>query len=500
MKRISFGNSFLIVIGFLALYIQPIYLNYPIYYDSGVFSYVGSIINHGKLPYLDAWDHKGLWIYFYNAIGLRLWNGEVRGIYILEYLLTVSSLFIALKLLINTVNFRKNIIQTSLIGLIGSYALFFEGGNLPETIVFPWQMIFYTLAFYVINCGDNLKKKALFILAVIAAISIATAILTRPNNALGILLLTLFLFYKEGRYFKKYLFIFQILVFIPVTYYVISNGLLFEMKTNYIDYNFYYSHMDFYSRIKNSIFFTSVLFLSPLGLVLISRVIAFIVLNSISTWKKSKFISIIKNKNFIFFIIFVVDFLSQMVSGRVGSGYLHYSIIIIPSLFILTIIVGSLNGEVISNARWMVNKDIFYKSAIVLFSMLFVIRFNYTAYNHFYHLTDIKNEMVESIKKYSNPDDKIYVSWADAWIYVAAKRYCFTRFFYPIPVQQSAFDGRDRLAVLKDDYVKSPPKILVSWRNELFDKDVSIEYLRDNFSNNYVLAESNNYYSIYVKK
>jgi hypothetical protein len=499
LKKIGIPYIIIIVVGILLLYVQPIYFNYPIYYDSGVFSYVGSIINNSKLPYIDAWDHKGLWIYFYNAIGLKLWNGEIRGVYILEYLSVVFSLLISIKLITKDNKLNPKIIQIYLISLIGSYALFFEGGNLPETIVFPWQLLFYTLAFCVLNGNGVPSRYSLFFLALLAGAAIFVALLTRPNNAIGIIVLTVFLFFKHDSFFKTCFLLISFLILTSVSYYVISHNLQYEMKVNYIDFNLYYSHMDFFKRCKNALIFTSLLLLSPIGIVTIIAV-ASTIYSFTSKIKVPSIRFLILNKNAIFLFVLIVDFLSQMVSGRVGRGYLHYTIIVLPALFVVLLVIGYFRGTALAKEDEPSVKVISFQVASFIFSGLAIFYFNYSAYVNFYHLTTVKNELISSIQKHTVDTDKIYVSWADAWIYVASRRYSFTRFIYPTPIFLSAFDGRDRLAILMNDYNKSPPEILVDWNKELFVKDISIQYLNVRFMKDYTVIESNSFYSIYKLK
>ena len=40
-------------------------------YDAGVFNYVGMVIQHGGMPYVDVFDHKGPLIYLINALAVE---------------------------------------------------------------------------------------------------------------------------------------------------------------------------------------------------------------------------------------------------------------------------------------------------------------------------------------------------------------------------------------------------------------------------------------------
>ena len=62
----------------------PIRRNYYPSNDSSIFSYIGSVIRAGGLPYVDAWDHKPPLIFYLNALGLALSDGRLIGVWILE--------------------------------------------------------------------------------------------------------------------------------------------------------------------------------------------------------------------------------------------------------------------------------------------------------------------------------------------------------------------------------------------------------------------------------
>ncbi len=51
--------------------------------DSAVYQYIGHLILAGKVPYVDAFDHKGLYLYFINALGYRI--SPKIGIWVIDY-------------------------------------------------------------------------------------------------------------------------------------------------------------------------------------------------------------------------------------------------------------------------------------------------------------------------------------------------------------------------------------------------------------------------------
>ena len=63
--------------------------------DSNYFLYFAELVlYHGKTPYLDIYDHKGMFHIFIDMAGLLMGNGSRHGVWALEILFTSASLFL----------------------------------------------------------------------------------------------------------------------------------------------------------------------------------------------------------------------------------------------------------------------------------------------------------------------------------------------------------------------------------------------------------------------
>ena len=51
--------------------------------DSAIYQYIGYLISQGKVPYVDVFDHKGIYFYFINTI--RIFIITKSNLYILNF-------------------------------------------------------------------------------------------------------------------------------------------------------------------------------------------------------------------------------------------------------------------------------------------------------------------------------------------------------------------------------------------------------------------------------
>jgi len=498
------------------LYIQPIYFNIPIYYDSGVFAYVGSIINYGGLPNIDAFDHKGGWIYLINSYGLRLFGGEFRGVYVVELTLITFSLIFSLFFINKAIKNNLLALAVAFVALIASYGFLFEGGNLPETIMFPWQILFYSFSAYVLTLSQP-KKWQILALVIFALLAIYVGIFTRPNNAVGTIVLAVILCFNLSCTFFIFLTIFGLIIGCLIAYMINSLGLSHDMFNQYIQYNLYYSGR--YSppdRLINAMSLLLRVSLLPLGFFIAFTLwgrfplrngfINFVSAIQFRLCKPYLFLNWIKNINsgnilYVFFIVTIFDTLSQLVSGRFGAGYFHYAIITLPGFFIFSVFLQDYFFR--QNFFELKYYKFYFKQIIVIILMLLisVAYFNRFAHRHLlYKDSEVVNKLVDDIKNNTSPGDLIYVSYADAWIYVISKHKSFSRYFYPNAVLQVDFDGKDRVSEMLNEYKKSPPSLLVVWKSSSFEEAFSIEKLREKLVTDYYLKISEPEYSIYLRK
>ncbi len=67
--------------------------------DAGVFLYVGQAITKGLTPYVDAWDHKGIVVYWVNAAASLLSPNSLWGIWIINLVLLLTTVIASFQLI-----------------------------------------------------------------------------------------------------------------------------------------------------------------------------------------------------------------------------------------------------------------------------------------------------------------------------------------------------------------------------------------------------------------
>lgn len=131
-KPMNFKSTFIyLFLALLALLVEisfiQTYYNLPDT-DSGVFLYFGQQIIQGDIPYRDMWDHKGPVIYYINAIGVLIGRGSIWGLYVIEYLSLLCSLFLGYSVMRRAFGLIPAIFSSIL--LLFGYYYVIEHGNL----------------------------------------------------------------------------------------------------------------------------------------------------------------------------------------------------------------------------------------------------------------------------------------------------------------------------------------------------------------------------------
>ena len=148
----------------------------PYYNDPSTFVVMGKAMVEGKTPYLEIFDHKGLYI-FYETI-LYAFMGKLGIFLTMTLFITVSLVFLALTLKELELGHR-----TTFVGLMLFTAIYVFFGQFPgdaDLIVMVGMIMFY---FYFKGYKNN-NDLYYLIACLLAGVSAGIALNIRPSDAM----------------------------------------------------------------------------------------------------------------------------------------------------------------------------------------------------------------------------------------------------------------------------------------------------------------------------
>ncbi|HEX9017548.1 MAG TPA: glycosyltransferase family 39 protein [Anaerolineaceae bacterium] len=169
--------------------------------DSGIFLYFGAQILHGKLPFVQLWDHKPPLVFYLDALGFLLSGGSRWGVWALEVLSLLAASLCAFGFLRRYFGRWAALLAVS--GMLVSLSFVLEGGNLTEEFALPFQfaalLLFagmedgrrpgwrgYVLG-VAMGCAFLLKQTLVGVWLAIGIYLLAAALFTRAYRGLWIL-------------------------------------------------------------------------------------------------------------------------------------------------------------------------------------------------------------------------------------------------------------------------------------------------------------------------
>ena len=213
--------------------------------DSDIFQYIGFAMTKGKIPYTDYFDHKGLFLYWIEAIGYIL--NPYWGVFLLQIVNLSIVIFVWHRILeeLPNVYARWSAIFLCLLALYAYYS----SGNLTE----EWSLLPISYPF-LLYFRNQRNQKIHFSNSQLLAVGLCVGILIliRPNNVaplIGLLLYCLFisLWKKEFNYIGSSIGLIFVGFLVPIIFTVVymlivggKQGLL-DMIYGTIGFNMEYS-------------------------------------------------------------------------------------------------------------------------------------------------------------------------------------------------------------------------------------------------------------------
>jgi len=231
---VTFGNG-------ISSFLYSTFRIDPFTSDPDFFYFTGSLLLKGKIPYIDFFDHKGLYVFYFHALG-ELLGGRV-GLYFLE-LVWLIPVFYFFALTCDELRFSKKLTFLMSLFFVTVLIAQFSGGSDEEV-----ELPFISLALYFyIRALNRSSDKDFMIGNILWGVSAGVCLNLRPSDCM--FALSAVIFYGVHMLTKRrYLIVLRdaalcvgaiIVVSIPPYVHAISQGFLTPMFDAVILSNFSY--------------------------------------------------------------------------------------------------------------------------------------------------------------------------------------------------------------------------------------------------------------------
>lgn len=442
------------------------------YTDSSVFKTVALMMEHGYMPYMDSFDHKGPILYILNYLGNRV--SYYRGIWVIEIIFLSFTFYFLYKISRLTCNTVASIIVTFIaLSLLFGY---YEGGNFTEEYAMPCIAIaIYIFLDYLLN--NKISKIRL----AVSGICFGIVLMLRPNMisiwVVYCLIISLSLARKRAIFewicFIIYFLIGVATIVIPIVIWLSINGDLYYCIHDYIIFNMKYTSVEGGIALLSSKWSSFFNFFNTTVYIVAFFSLLFHI-------KETKIINIPYTIYLIITIIFMV--MSGMSCG-------HYGMILVPAvIYPISLVFSDIEKIEETNMQ----KVLFLLVSLYSLSMIIIpnwvttiegIVLKYETKND-NHLGDSTNNIVNLIVDRTEENDEISVYGNWDIIYVLSNRVHATRYSYQFPIGQV-------MPEIMEEYMKDLenelPKVIVIEPGRL---DENIQQFL--YKNNYQLLYSSN--------
>ena len=160
----------------LASFIYPHIGMQPYYNDPSTFVIMGKEMMTGKTPYIEIFDHKGLYIFYVTALYAYL--GKFGVFLVMSLMMTISLIFLILTL--RELKYSWRLTLVGLLFFVSLYVFFAQFPGDADVVVRSGMVMFY---FYV--KGYKNEKDIFYLLAcLLAGVSAGIALNIRPSDAM----------------------------------------------------------------------------------------------------------------------------------------------------------------------------------------------------------------------------------------------------------------------------------------------------------------------------
>jgi hypothetical protein len=429
--------------------------------DSAVYTYIGWAMAHGKVPYVQLWDHKGPLLYLIERLGACVPSPGL-GCMLLDFLACAFSTWILLWILNQWVSFRTLLVLA--IAFVFSAAHYGSGGNMTET----WAVLFLAFAHFAALQAALARWNRY--LAALAAASTAAILLIRPNMIVFAALATVYILAAAWKDRGPREFLLQLAAAVVATVTVcaavllpyVRMGALSAMKAAYLGYNAGYSkYISRWERIHTVHVFVVEFQEDPL---LLCACFGWILL-ILSLRAGSRFkLTVPLGYRVLLIASTLLEMVAVMVSGR---AYLHYLYVLLPTFLVVTALAVQASGifyytsEVRSPEVQSFGRLVFLLVILVLAQGLPLYKSELDGRRE----RGSEDALVTLVDRITTPADRIALIGGPetAYVYLHSQRFATSPFFYTLPIIHNALPNA---AVIRGQYVADlitlRPKIIAS--------------------------------------
>lgn len=512
--KICFKENFIpivcvFIIALLFFSILAAQLSWPFNVDQGMFSFVGSVIVDGGIPYKDAWEIKGPVVHFIYAISEIIFGNNYFSIRIFDFVLVILSSFFLYKIL------SKKLAKRYAVFLVCIYGISFYPDNWASAQPDGWVAMTLPIILYMaIKDGGNISKKS----AITIGILLCLISLIKPFYILFVFVIIADFLSKninKKQIFDQLLFIFigGASVFAIFVAYLLLNNALEDFIETFILFNLNthkYVSIDGIEENRNTLFLFFIIY-ERVALSLLATIGLFCAIKNKSakiyiTWLLFSIICVTIQGKYLYYQFFIfipvifmmIGYLFNIVDSNFGKKG------VIPLMLIIVLL--ALGNK---NTVWYINQAFSYYSGDIN---------KQKYYNKFPILGKDKGIFYSSInsiisvsnylKKNSGDNDTIQIWGLDSSIYFLSGVKPATRFghLYPFVVGSEKNRNKYKTEFMKKITISKPKYIILTDNdsNKLIKKS-SKEHLEEfakfkNFiENNYKIDKKFGDYEIYKR-
>ena len=406
--------------------------------DSSAFLYIGKRMLEGRLPYRDIFDHKGPILYLIQVLGLSLTPGSHTGVWVLEVLNMLMTVWLLRKLAGLTAEHDDSAYLAVLaaVGICGWKI--WQGGNFTEEFALPWISL-AAFVFFRFFGKNDIRQGQIILLG----ISFAVVLMLRANMIAcwaALMPIVLIMLLREKRYadIGKCTLLFlagMLLILVPIVVWAASAGFLTEMWQDYVLFNFTYTGNAATMAIPKHIL------MLRLAEVIWPGLLAALIAAVLDRCRRSQWFNL---------LFFAVSIFTAAMSGRL---YYHYAIVVLPAAVFPFVSIFNYTGRLIRGRDRQTETG---PALVILTCLLFLI--GAFCYRELTSVPAGTEPLTLWLQENTKEDDDVLVLGKSLGYYIQADRKTDNRFFYQLPPLEISSTLREEF---KEELLQHPSDCIV---------------------------------------